>query len=123
MAVTYSAAVKAARMHATRSEFAGGELEIVSTAGTVLACLRLARDGGRVEGEAWIITFDPGEVTAEGSGAPAEARIKNIRGEIGLSGLAVGKGKDIEFAYPENSAAAISAGQVVRLTSAAIFHA
>lgn len=123
MAVTYSPAIKAARILATRAQFAGGELEIVAAGGSRLACFRLAPDGGRVEGEAWIMAFNLDEVIAEGSGIPVEARIKTVKGEIGLTGLTVGKGKDIEISYPEKGEAMIRAGQAVRLTSASILHA
>lgn len=123
MAVIYSAAVKAARMTATRDQFAGGELEIVSAMGIRLACFRLAGNGGRIEGNAWIMMFNQAEVIAEALGKPAEARIKTTQGEIGLSGLTVGKGADIEIAYPEQSEDRISAGQIVRLTTATIIHA
>lgn len=122
MAVNYAPAIKAARISATRAQFLGGQLEIVSAGGTCLAYFKLAPDGGRVEGDAWIIDFNPAEVIAEGSGIPAEARIKTVKGEIGLSGLTVGKGKDVEISYPDKADALISAGQAVRLTSASILH-
>ena len=94
----------------------------VSATGSRLACLRLGRDGGTVAGDTWTMAFEPAEVIAEGSGKPVEARIKTAKGDVGLSGLTVGPGKDVEIAYPAKSEAMISAGQMVGIAVASIVH-
>lgn len=123
MAVTYSIPAKVARMAATRDYFAGGTLEIISGTGTILVCAYLSADGGYVDGETWHLGFADKEAIAEGSGVPADARLKAANGDIGLTGLTIGKGKDIEIAYAAKAEQRIHAGQVVGLSGAAITHA
>lgn len=122
MAVSYALFIKTARMSATRKQFAGGKLEILAANGTVLACFYIAPDGGRVDDDTWTMAFIPSEVPAEGAGVPTAARIRNALGEIGLTGLTVGTGKDIEMSYPPRSEERISLGQRVALKAATIVH-
>lgn len=75
MAVTYAAAVKTARMTATRDHFADGTLEI-GTAGmaTVIATFGLSATGGTVSGDTWTLAFDAGSVSAAATGVAAATR-------------------------------------------------
>ena len=120
MAVTYAAAVKTARMTATRDHFADGTLEIGTAGmGTVLATFGLSATGGSVSGSVWTLAFDAGTVTAGATGTAAAARIKNSVGTANLTGLTVGtSGSDINL-----SSVSINSGQDVTLSGATITHA
>jgi hypothetical protein len=120
MPVTYAAAVKTARMTATRDQVANGTLQL-GTAGmaVVLAEFGLSADGGTISGDTWTLVLDAGTVTATGSGTPAAARIRNSGGTALITGLTVGlSGSDINL-----DSLNITAGQQVTLTSATIQHA
>jgi hypothetical protein len=120
MAVTYAAAVKTARMTATRDHFADGTLEI-GTAGmaSVLATFGLSATGGSVSGSVWTLAFDASTVAASATGVAAAAQIKNSGGTANLTGLTVGtSGSDINL---DNTS--INSGQNVTLSSATITHA
>lgn len=120
MAVTYAAAVKTARMSATRDHFADGTLEIGTTGmGTVIAAFGLSATGGSVSNGVWTLGFDASTVAASAQGTAAAARLKNSAGTANLTGLTVGiSGTDIVL---DNTS--INAGQNVTLSSAAITHA
>lgn len=126
MAVTYDAAVKTARITATRDHFADGTLELLSAGSTVLAIFGLSASGGTISGSVWTLVFDSATVTGEagaGAGTDAtQARIKRSAANGGaahITGLTVGEsGTDIVL---NNSN--IAAGQSVTLTSATITHA
>ena len=120
MAVTYAAAVKTARMTATRDHFADGTRESGTAGmGTVLATFGLSATGGSVSGSVWTLAFDAGTVTAAATGTAAAARIKNSVGTANLTGLTVGtSGSDINL-----SSVSINSGQDVTLSGATITHA
>lgn len=122
MAVTYSNAVKSARMTATRDYHADGTLEIRTAADAVLATFGLSASGGTITGAStneWTLAFDNGTVTATGTGTAAKAVIKNSGSTIGIDGLTVGtSGTDIIL---DNTS--INSGQNVTLSSAKITHA
>lgn len=123
MGVTYNAAVKTARITATRDYFANGTLEIQAADNTVLAIFGLSVSGGSISGDTWTIVFDSSTVSGEagaGSGMNAtKAQIKTSGGSAHLTGLTVGtSGTDIILDNVN-----IASGQSVTLTSAAIQHA
>jgi hypothetical protein len=104
MAVTYDAAVKTARITATRDQVANGTLEIgTASMAAVLATL----------------AFDAGTVAAGAAGTAAAARIKDSGGTARITGLTVGtSGSDINL---DNTS--IANGQNVTLSSATLTHA
>lgn len=120
MAVTYAAAVKTARMTATRDEVANGTLEIGTTGmGTVLATFGLSATGGTISGDVWTLVFDADTVSATAAGTAAAAQIKTSGGTAVITGLTVGQGSgDIDL---DNTN--IASGQDVTLSSATITHA
>lgn len=122
MAVTYSNAVKSARMTATRDYHANGTLEILTAADAVLVTFGLSASGGTITGAStneWTLAFDAGTVAATGTGTAAKAQIKTAGGTAGITGLTVGtSGSDINL---DNTS--INSGQNVTLSSAKITHA
>ena len=122
MPPVYAAAVKTARMTATRDQVANGTLQI-GTAGmaVVLAEFGLSADGGTISGDVWTLVLDAATVEAVGSGTPAAARILNSSAAPRVTGLTVGlagSGADIIL-----DSLSITAGQDVELISATIQHA
>ena len=122
MAVTYSAAVKDARLAAVVSAIgASGKIEI-GTAGmaAVLATINLEATAGTVSGG--ILTFSSfpkSDTSADGSGTAAAARIRTGANADVVTGLTVGtSGADIIL-----DSVSITAGQTVTLNSASITHA
>ena len=121
MPVSYTTAIKTARMTATRDYHANGTVEILTAADAVLATFGLDAAGGTVAGAVWTLVLDAATVTATatGTGTAAKAHVKTAGGTIGLSGLTVGTiGTDIIL---DNTNTAT--GQTVGLSSAAITHA
>ena len=119
MAVTYTTAVKTARITASRDYHANGTLEILTAADAVLATFVLNASGGNIAGAVWTLIFDASTVAATGSGTAAKAQIKNSGGTVGISGLTVGtSGTDIVL-----DSASITSGQNITLSSATITHA
>ena len=126
MAVTYSTAVKTARMSAVIAQIdagAGpGTLEIGTTAfGSVLAAITLADPSGTAAAGVLTFDFDPdiSDTSANATGTAAEARIKDSNGTIVISGLTVGtSGADINL-----DSVSITTGQTVTLTTGTITHA
>ena len=123
MSVIYNAAVKTARITATRDYFANGTLEIQSADNTVLAIFGLDTDGGDISGDTWTLVFDastvPGETGAGAGTDAAKAQIKDSGGNAHLTGLTVGtSGTDIILDNVN-----IADGQNVTLSSATIQHA
>lgn len=126
MAVTYSTAVKTARMSAVIAQIdagAGpGTLEIGTTAfGSVLAIITLADPSGTAASGVLTFDFDPdvSDVSANATGTAAEARIKDSNGVVVISGLTVGtSGTDIIL-----DSVSITTGQTVTLTTGTITHA
>lgn len=128
MAVTYSPAVKTARMTAVRDQIdaggAAGKLEIC-TAGyaSVLATINLGYSGastGTVSGAVLTLAgFPRSDTAADASGTAAVARIRTSANADVITGLTVGlSGSDINL-----DSVSITAGQQVTINSAAITHA
>lgn len=126
MAVTYTTAVKTARMQAVIDQIdasaTAGTLEIGTTSmALVLATFTLADPCGTVSNGVLTLDFDPdiSDTSADGSGTAVEARIKNGDGTSVITGLTVGtSGTDIVL---DNNV--IAAGQTVTLTTGTITHA
>lgn len=119
MAVTYAAAVKTARITATRDHFANGTLEILTAADAVLATFGLDAAGGTISGSVWTLVFDASTVSASGTGTAAKAQVKTSGAAANLTGLTVGTtGSDINL-----DSVSITSGQNVTLSSATITHA
>jgi polyisoprenoid-binding protein YceI len=126
MAVTYSTAVKTARMQAVIDQIdagAGpGTLEIGTTGfGSTLAILTLADPCGTASAGVLTFDFDPdiSDTSANATGTAAEARIKDNGGTVVISGLSVGtSGADINL-----DSTSITTGQAVTLTTGTITHA
>jgi len=126
MAVTYSTAVKTARMTAVRDQIDGGAgagiLKIYTTGlGTLLAQIALADPCGTVA--SGVLTFSglpKSDTSADGTGTAAEATITDSTGTVCISGLTVGtSGTDIII---DNTS--IITGQTVNLiATSTITHA
>lgn len=118
MAVTYNAAVKTARITATRDYFANGTLELLAGA-TVVATFGLDAAGGTVSGDTWTLVFDAATVAASAAGTLDGAQIKNAGGDAHLTGLTVGtSGTDV---IVDNTS--VASGQNVTISAATIQHA
>lgn len=126
MAVTYSTAVKTARLAAVIAQIdagAGpGTLEIGSAGmASVLATITLADPSGTAASGVLTFDFDPdvSDVSADATGTAAEARIKDSNGTVVISGLTVGtSGTNVVL-----DSVSITAGQQVTLTTGTITHA
>lgn len=120
MAVTYTNAVKTARITATRDHFANGTLEILDTNGTtVIATFGLDAAGGTIATDTWTLVFDATTVAAGNTGTAATAQIKTAGSAADLTGLTVGTAAtDIII---DNTS--INSGQNVTVSSATIQHA
>ena len=125
MAVTYPNALKQDRLQKVIDRIDGGAgpgtLEIC-TAGyaSVLAVLTLADPCGVAVDDTLTFDFDPdiSDASANATGTPALARIKDSDGNIWLSGLTVGTaGTNIVLDDDE-----ITAGQQVTITAGTITH-
>lgn len=126
MAITYTAAVKTARMQTVIDQIdasaTAGTLEIGTTGmASVLAVLTLTDPCGTAAAGVLTFDFDPdiSDSSADASGTAAEARIKNGDGTVVISGLTVGtSGTDIVL-----DSVSITAGQTVTLATGTITHA
>lgn len=121
MAVTYTTAVKTARMNAVLTALgASGKLEI-GTAGmaSILATIPLGA-GGSVTNGVWAILAAPASDTAaDNSGTAAAARLRTSGNTDIVTGLTVGlSASDIVL-----DSLSITAGQTVTVNSATITHA
>ena len=122
MAVTYTAAVKIARMGAVTSQAgATAVLEIGTAAmGTILASFALNNPIAGAATGAGVLTLSgfPKNATASATGAAAAARIRTGGTDI-ITGLTVGtSGADVIL-----DSVSITSGQTVTLNSAVITHA
>ena len=127
MAVTYSTAVKTARMTAVRDQIdaggAAGKLEICSAAyASILATIPLGYSGastGTVSGLVLTLAgFPRSDTSADNTGTAAVARIRTSANVDVITGLTVGlSGSDINL-----DSLSITAGQTVTINSAAITH-
>lgn len=125
MAVTYTNAVKIARMGAvTTAAGATAVLEIGTTAmGTVLATIALGNPIAGAATGAGVLSlsgFPRSDTSADATGTAAAARIRTATGGTDIiTGLTVGlSGSDINL-----DSLSITAGQTVTITSAVITHA
>ena len=126
MAVTYTTAVKNARLDAVTAQIdagaGAGKLEIGTTGmGTVLATITLA-DPSAAAASSGVLTFSGfprSDTSADATGTAAAARIRDSNNTDIVTGLTVGtSGSDINL-----DSTSITAGQTVTITSATITHA
>ena len=122
MAVTYTTAVKNARLDAVVTQIgSAGVLEIGTTSmGTVLATISLGNPAGTTSGG--ILTFSGfprSDTSADATGTAAAARIRTASGGTDIiTGLTVGtSASDINL-----DSVSITTGQTVTITSATITH-
>lgn len=124
MAVTYSSAVKDARMNVVKDAIDGdvgaGFIEICTAAyALVLATIALSDPCGSVSAGVLTLTMPKSDTNADASGTAAIARIKDNSGDVIVSGLTVGTAAaDIIL-----TSLAITAGDTVTITSGALTHA
>lgn len=125
MAVTYTTAVKNARMTAVRDQIdlgAGAGVLQIGTTGmaTVLAEITLNDPSGTITGGILTLSgFPKSDTSANAAGTAAAARIRDSAGTDVITGLTVGtSGTDIIL---DNTN--IAAGQTVTINSATITHA
>jgi len=123
MAVTYTTAVKNARLDAVTTAIgATGVLEIGTSAmGTVLATIALNSTAGTTSGGVLTLSgFPKSDSSADATGTAAAARIRTASGGTDIvAGLTVGtSGSDINL-----TSTSITAGQTVTISSATITHA
>ena len=123
MAVTYTTAVKNARLDAVVSQIGStGVLEIGTTSmGTVLATIALNSTAGTSSGGVLTFSgFPKSDTSADATGTAAAARIRTATGGTDVvTGLTVGtSGSDINL-----DSTSITSGQTVTITSATITHA
>jgi hypothetical protein len=122
MAVTYTTAVKNARLDAVVTQIgSAGVLEIGTTSmGTVLATIALGNPAGTTSGG--ILTFSGfprSDTSADATGTAAAARIRTASGGTDIiTGLTVGtSASDINL-----DSVSITTGQTVTINSATITH-
>jgi hypothetical protein len=122
MAVTYTTAVKNARLDAVVTQIgSAGVLEIGTTGmGTVLATIALGNPAGTTSGG--ILTFSGfprSDTSADATGTAAAARIRTASGGTDIiTGLTVGtSASDINL-----DSVSITTGQTVTINSATITH-
>lgn len=123
MAVTYTTAVKNARLDAVVSSIGTtGVLEIGTTGmASVLATIALNNPAGTSSGGVLTFSgFPKSDVSADNSGTAAAARIRTSSGGTDIiTGLTVGtSASDINL-----DSTSITAGQTVTINSATITHA
>jgi hypothetical protein len=125
MAVTYSTAVKTARMGAVITQIdvgAGASTLEIGTTGfaSTLVTINLVDPCGTAASGVLTFDFDPDiSATASAGGTAAEARIKDGNGTICISGLTVGTAAtDIIL-----DSVSITSGQTVTITAGTITHA
>lgn len=122
MSVTYTTAVKNARLSAVVTQAgATAVLEIGTTGmGTVLATIALANPIGTVSGGVLTLTMPRSDTSADATGTAAAARIRTTTGGTDIvTGLTVGtSGTDVVI---DNTS--INAGQTVTVNSFTVTHA
>lgn len=126
MAVTYTTAVKNARLNAVRDQIDGGTgagILQIGTSGmaTVLAEITL-NDPCAAGASGGVLTFSgfpKSDTSANATGTAAAARIRDSSGTDCITGLTVGTaGSDINL-----DSVSITSGQTVTINSATITHA
>jgi hypothetical protein len=124
MSVTYTTAVKTARMNAVVAQIDGGsgagKLKIRDASNNVLATLTLADPSGTVSGAVLTIDADPDlTATAGATGTATNAIITDSDDTDIITGLTVGtSGTDIVL-----DSTSITSGQTVTITTGTITHA
>lgn len=123
MAVTYTTAVKNARLSAVVSQIGStGVLEIGTTGmASVLATIALDATAGTASGGVLTFSgFPKSDTSADATGTAAAARIRTATGGTDIvTGLTVGtSGSDINL-----DSTSITSGQTVTINSATITHA
>lgn len=124
MAVTYTTAVKTARMAAVNTAIGtAGVLEIGTSAmASILATIPLANPAGTVSNGVLTLTMPRSDASADNTGVPAVARIRTASGGTdiitGLTVTLIGGGGDVQL-----DSLSITAGQNVTVDSATITHA
>lgn len=124
MAVTYTTAVKSARMTAVVNEIdagaGAGKLKIRDGSNNILATITLTDPSGTVSNGVLTFDFDPDiSTTATGTGTAANAIITDSNDVTVISGLTVGtSGTDIVL-----DSTSITSGQTVTITAGTITHA
>jgi hypothetical protein len=124
MAVTYTTAVKQARMTAVRDAIDGGSgagyLEIGTTGmASILATIALTDPCGSASGAVLTLTMPHSDTSADNAGTAAEARIRDSAATDIITGLTVGT--SATNIILDNLV--IAAGQTVTITAATITHA
>jgi hypothetical protein len=124
MTVIYAADVKTSRMEAVRDQIdAGstfGKLEIgTSGMAATLATILMEDPASSVTGDVLTLLGVPLSVAASGTGAAAEARIRDSDDNDVVTGLTVGTGSE-DIVLDSTS---ITSGQTVNITSGTITHA
>lgn len=125
MPVVYSPAVKTARMAAVRDQIDAGAGPGVLQIGTsgmavILAEITLNDPSGTVSGDVLSLSgFPKSDPSANNTGTPASARIRDSSGNDVITGLTVGlSAADIIL-----DGVSITAGQTVTINSASFTHA
>lgn len=129
MTVTYTTAVKNARLKAVADAIDAGSgvgvLVLMTSANAVLATIPLPKPCASQAGGVLTILGVPDSATATGAGVAAKAEFRDSTGAVVVSGLTVGgtaedtqAGKDIVL-----NASTIAIGQTVAITAATITHA
>lgn len=124
MAITYSTAVKTARMTAVRDQIDGGagagKIKIRDSGNVVLAEFTLNDPSGTVSGDTLTFSgFPKSDTSANATGTAANAIITDSADVTIISGLTVGtSATDIIL-----DSVSITSGQTVTLNSATITHA
>lgn len=124
MAVTYTTAVKTARMAAVNTAIGtAGVLEIGTSAmASILATIPLANPAGTVSNGVLTLTMPRSDASADNTGVPAVARIRTASGGTdiitGLTVTLIGGGGDVQL-----DSLSITAGQNVTVDSATLTHA
>ena len=125
MAVTYTTAVKTARMQAVADLLDAGAgsatLEILTSGDVLLAEFALPEPCGTVSGAVLTLDFDPdiSDTSANATGTAAKAQIKDGSGVAQITGLVVGVGSgEVQL-----DSVSITSGQTVTITAGTITHA
>ena len=124
MAITYSTAVKTARMTAVRDQIDGGagagKIKIRDSGNVVLATITLGDPSGTVTNDVLTLSgFPRSDTAADATGTAANAIITDSNDVTVISGLTVGlSASDIIL-----DSLSITTGQTVTLNSATITHA
>lgn len=126
MSVTYSTAVKNARLDAVTAQIDGGagagKLEICSAAYAAILATITLNDPAAAAAPGGVLTlsgFPKSDTSADNTGTAAVARIRDSNNVDIITGLTVGAGSgDVNL-----DSVSITAGQTVTINSAAITHA